>query len=63
MAYLVITVVLLHFALASIFIWDLFTVSKRVNKMVWLAFLVLVPFLSAYAYRASMKRKRRFLFY
>ena len=61
--YLALVSALPHFVMATIFIRDLFTVSKRENKMLWLFFLLVVPFVSAYAYRVSMKRKRRYLFH
>jgi|GEM_PF-6243265 hypothetical protein len=61
--YVVLGVGVVHLVLATFFIRDLFTFSKRPNKKRWLFFLLLVPFLSAYAYRISMKRKRRQYFF
>jgi hypothetical protein len=60
--FLIVLVGVFHVILASICIRDLFTVSQRSNKMRWLIFLAMLPFISVYFYRSSMKRKRQFDF-
>lgn len=51
-----------HLVIASLCIYDLFSVSRRSYKLQWVVFLLLIPFLSALAYRLTMKRRRTFLF-
>jgi hypothetical protein len=51
-----------HLLIAIFCLYDLFTVSRRSYKPQWAAFILLVPFLSALAYRMSMKRRKTFLF-
>jgi len=48
----------LHGVVSFLCIKDLFTISRRSRKKLWLGLILLLPVVSAVLYRASMKRKK-----
>jgi hypothetical protein len=47
-----------HFILCVVCGMDLFKTSKRDQKSLWMFFLITIPFVSAFLYRQTMKRKK-----
>ncbi|MFN7260200.1 MAG: hypothetical protein ACK5TU_09905 [Cyclobacteriaceae bacterium] len=56
-------VAIIHIAVSAFHLHDLFTKSKRADKLLWCLFLLIAPFISVYIYRKTMRRRKQDFFF
>jgi len=52
----IVLALLIHAIFSTIYVLDLFKISKRKNKSIWVAVIIVFPIIGLFIYRATMKR-------